>query len=361
MSRKEKTESAAAFSVPQKKKNITIKDISAAAGVSIRTVSLVLNNTGRISDTTRKKILRIAEKLDYHPSILARGLVSNKTYMFGVNIPYLDLSFANAVITGMEQKCIELQYELLLSSFGVSDISYLDYDTGTLKTSLKRLMLRHVDGIACFPIESDLEQYERILKQGIPLIQFLRTIPSLACPSISVDNKKGMYLAAKYLLDTGRRNIGFLNYHDPHFSEVKDRYSGYISAFEDTAIPLDRERYVISCDLDFRGGYEAAKTLIQRCPKLDAIVSPTDYAAAGAVRACLDLNKKVPEKISIIGYDDMDFTELQGYKSLSTVRQPKRQIGFLAIDMLYRSVRGEAVSSVVLEPELVLRESTGTV
>ena len=99
--------------------------------------------------------------------------------------------------------------------------------------------------------------------------------------------------------------------------------------------------------------------MIRRCPKLNAIVSSTDYAAAGAIRACLDMNKKVPEEISVIGYDDMDFTELQGYKTITTVRQPKRQIGILAADLLYRIIQGEAASSVVLEPELIIRESSG--
>ena len=344
--------------LPKKKKRVTIKDISAEAQVSIRTVSLVLNNTGRISAATRKKVFRIAQKLDYRPNIMARGLVSNKTYLFGVNIPYLDLSFINTIITGMEQKCIDLRYELLLTSMGVSDISFSDYDIAVLKNSLERLILRHVDGIACFPAEGVLAYYEKFLEQGIPLVQLLRPIPALPCPSITVDNQQGMFLAAKHLLDKGRRRIGFLNYHDPHFNEVRDRFKGFIRAHEEGGFPLDQDRYVISCDLNFRGGYEAAKTLITRNPGLDAIVAATDYAAAGAVRACLDQGKKIPEEISIIGYDDMDFAELQGYKSLSTVRQPKRQIGVLAVELLYRSIQGETAASVVLEPELILRESS---
>jgi len=312
-----------------------------------------------MSEATRKKILAIAHKMDYRPNIMARGLVSNKTYLFGVNIPHLDLSFINTIIAGMEQKCIDLEYELLLTSMGVSDISFSDYDVSVLKNSLERLVLRHVDGIACFPAERASEYYRMILEQGIPLVQLLRPIRQLDCPSITVDNRKGMHMAVKYLLDTGHRYIGFLNNLNPHFSEVKDRFLGFIAAHEECGVKLAQDQYVIPCDLDFMGGYEAAKTLIKRCPKLDAIVSPTDYAAAGAVRACVDLNKKVPEKISIIGYDDMDFAELQGYKALSTVRQPKRQIGILAADLLYRIIQGGAASSIVLEPELILRESSG--
>jgi len=344
--------------LPRKQKRVTIKDISAAAGVSIRTVSLVMNNTGRISEATRKKVYKIMKKYNYQPNILARGLVNDKTYMFGVNIPYLDLSFINTIITGMEQKCIDLGYELLLTTMGVSDISFSDYNINLLNNSIERLIFRHVDGIACFPAEGALDHYKMILERGIPLIQLLRPIPALDCPTITVDNRKGMYLAAKYLLSEGRRHIGFLNYKGSQFSEVEERYAGFIGANEENGIDVDLKRYVVSCNLDYRGGYEGAKTLIERCPKLDAILSPTDYAAAGAVRACMDMNKKVPEKISIIGYDDMDFTQLQGYKSLSTVRQPKRQIGILAVDMLNRIIQGKKVSSIVLEPELVLRDTS---
>jgi DNA-binding LacI/PurR family transcriptional regulator len=343
----------------KRKKRVTIKDISAAAQVSIRTVSLALNNAGRISHATRKKVLKIAQKLDYRPNILARGLVSNKTYLFGVNIPYLDLSFVNTIITGMEQKCIELNYELLLTSMGVSDISFSDYDIETLKHSLERLIFRHVDGILCFPAgDSALKYYQKILEQGIPLIQLLRPIPALACPTITVDNERGMYLAVKHLIGGGRRKIGFIGYRDSNFQEVKDRLAGYLRAFRESGLKTNPDRMVAPCGLDFRGGYEAAISLLKRNPKLDAIVAATDYAAAGAVRACMDRGKKVPEAISIIGYDDMNFAELQGYKTLSTVRQPKRQIGVLAAEMLYRMVQGEAVSSVILEPDLILRESS---
>ena len=200
--------------------------------------------------------------------------------------------------------------------------------------------------------------YKGTIGSNILLIQLLRPIPALDCPSITVDNKRGMYLAAKYLLDKGHRCIGFLNNRDPNFSEIRDRFTGFISAHEESGLQINQEQCVVSSDLDFKGGYEASKILIKRCPKLDAIVSPTDYAAAGAIRACFDLNKKVPEEISIIGYDDMDFANLQGYKTLSTVRQPKRHIGILAAEMLFQIVQGEAVSSIVLEPELILRESS---
>jgi DNA-binding LacI/PurR family transcriptional regulator len=362
MSSKKNSETAkkAASAGGQRKaaKRVTLKDISAAAQVSIRTVSLALNNQGRISQATRKKITKIAQKLDYRPSILARSLVSNKSYLFGVNSPYLDLSFINTIIAGMEQKCIELRYELLITTMGISDISFFGYDIETLKNSLERLVFRQVDGIACFPEGGALKHYQRVVDQGIPLIQLLRPLPALACPSITVDNEQGMYLAVKYLADSGRARIGFLKHHDSGFIEAHDRLRGYARALEESGLKLDRDRFSAACDLGFRGGYDAARQLLKRRLRLDAIAAATDYAAAGAVRACLDLGKKVPEEISIIGYDDMDFTELQGYKSLSTVRQPKRKIGALAAEMLYRMSQGETADSVVLQPELVLREST---
>ncbi|QQO10575.1 LacI family DNA-binding transcriptional regulator [Breznakiella homolactica] len=342
----------------KKKKRVTIKDIAAQAEVSLRTVSLVLNDSGSISDATRKKVLSIARKLDYRPNLMARGLVSDQSYLFGVNLPYLDLSFVHTIIAGMERKCIELNYAVLLASTKFSDISFLDSDIPTIEKSLERLMYRQVDGIVCLPDRRAIKSYKEVIRQGIPIIQILRTIPELAIPSITVNNEQGMYRAVQYLLDRGHERIGFLTYRDPHFEEVADRYKGYVRAYTEGGRWTDFKRFVISCDLTFKGGYGAAKKILARNPGLSAIVAATDYAAMGAMRACVEMGKRIPEDISIVGYDNMEFTELQGYRTLTTVSQPKEQVGILAAEYLYRMAHGEKVTSAVLEPELILRESS---
>jgi LacI family transcriptional regulator len=340
------------------KRQTTIKDIAARAGVSLRTVSLVMNESGRISEATRKRVLEIATAMNYRPNPIAQSLVNRRTYLFGVNFPYLDVSFNHAIIAGMERKCVELDYELLLSSNKFSSFSYMENDIPIMEKSLDRLVYRRVDGIVSVPDIRAIKSYREIVANDIPLLQILRNIPDLPCPSILVNNEGGMYLAVKYLLDRGLRKIAFLHYGDTKFQEAANRYRGYLEAFQEQGIMADFDRLVLACDLTFQGGIDAARRLLQINPGLEAIVAATDYAALGAMRACVEAGKNIPGDISVIGFDDMDFAFFQGHRTLSTVRQPKEQLGMLAAEYLYRMVREERISSLVLEPELIIRESS---
>jgi LacI family transcriptional regulator len=346
------------FSRRAETKRITIKDIAAQAGVSLRTVSLVMNGSGRISKATRKRVLEIATAMNYRPNPIAQSLVNRRTYLFGVNLPYLDVSFNHAIIAGMERKCVELDYELLLSSNKFSTFSYLENDIPSMEKSLDRLVYRRVDGIVSIPDIRATKSYQEIIANNIPLLQLLRNIPELPCPSIRVNNERGMYLAVKHLMDRGLREIAFLHYEDTRFQEAVSRYEGYLLAFQEQGIAIDFSRLVVPCDLTFQGGTEAARRLLQINPHLEAIVAATDYAALGVMRACVEAGKNIPGDISVIGFDDMDFASLQSHQALSTVRQPKEQLGMLAAEYLYRMVQGEEVPSLILEPELVIRESS---
>ncbi|MDR0719637.1 MAG: LacI family transcriptional regulator [Treponema sp.] len=340
------------------KKRITIKDIAAQAGVSLRTVSLVMNESGRISKATRKRVLEIAAAMNYRPNPIAQSLVNRRTYLFGVNFPYLDVSFNHTIIAGMERKCVELDYELLLSSNKFSTFTYMENDIPIMEKSLDRLVYRRVDGIVSVPDIRAIKSYREIISNDIPLLQILRNIPELPCPSILVNQERGMYLAVKHLLDRGLREIAFLHYGDTKFQEAANRYIGYLQAFQEQGITADFDRLVLACDLTFQGGIDAARRLLQINPRLEAIVAATDYAAVGVMRACMEAGKNIPGDISVIGFDDMEFALLQGHRTLSTVRQPKEQLGMLAAEYLYRMVQGEEVSSLVLEPKLIIRESS---
>jgi len=343
---------------PETKKRSTIKDIAARAEVSLRTVSLVLNNTGSISQATRKRVLDIAQDLNYQPNITARGLVNNRSYLFGGSVPRANLSFINAIIAGIEEKCVALNYEPLLASINFRDIAQLDTDIPALEKSLERLLYRRVDGIISFPDRRVMKIYRKILDHHIPLVQILRSLPELSCPCIKVDNLKGTYDAARYLLGKGVGQIGFLRYLNNKFDEAADRYQGYLQAYQEWDRGADPEKWSVPSDLTVQGGYEAALHLLTAAPHLGGIIAATDYAALGCVRACREKGKRIPEEISIIGFDDMEFAAYQGSLPLSTVRQPKESLGMLAVEHLYRMVNGEKVSSMILEPELIVRESS---
>ncbi|MBL7006490.1 MAG: LacI family DNA-binding transcriptional regulator [Spirochaetia bacterium] len=330
---------------------ITIKDIAKRANVSPRSVSLALNNEGRLSSATRENILKIAKEMDYQPNILARGLVNQKTYMIGVVLPYLTNSFFTNIISDIEERCLADGYDILLGN-----------SSSTIKSekgSIERMVNRRVDGIICCPDPRYFEFYNKLLGTGIPLIQIMTHIKGIDAKSLLVDDEEGGFLATNHLLELGHEKIGFVSFHEDYYEEIQLRGQGFRRALVKNGISLDLERFEMPSDLTIKGGYDAAVKLLQKNPDITAIFSSTDLAALGVIEACLDVGKRVPEDISVVGYDDIDFASLQIRYPLTTIAQPKDQIGALAFEMLKSLIAGNQPESILLKPELVVRKTTG--
>lgn len=329
---------------------VTIKDIAKRAGISPRSVSMVLNNTGRISQATRKKVLEIAKEMNYQPNILAKGLVNGKTYLIGVVFPYLTSSFFTNIISKIEEESLLDGYDIILGNSSSS----LEAEKG----AIQRMLNRRVDGIICCPDPRYYEFYNYLVETNIPLIQIMTHVNGVVAYSVLVDDEKGGYLATKHLIDLGHKKIGFLSYNEYYYSEIILRNKGYRNALIEHGIKLDVEKYEIKCDLSIQGSYTATKALLERNPQLTAIFAPTDMAAIGTIQACIDNGKKVPDDISVVGYDDIDLAKYQIGYPLTTIAQPKDIIGTIAFKMLKDLIRGEKIESVLLEPELVVRNTT---
>jgi DNA-binding LacI/PurR family transcriptional regulator len=168
----------------------------------------------------------------------------------------------------------------------------------------------------------------------------------------------GGRVATTHLLDLGHRNIGFIRYNADYYEEIRLRNEGYRQALIERGVSLDLSRYEIASDLTRDGSYKAAESLLRANPDITAIFAPTDVAAIGALGACLDAGRKVPQEISVVGYDDSDFARYQAQLPLTTVSQPKEGVGRLAFQMIHGMIRGESMSSVTLLPELVTRSTT---
>lgn len=339
------------------RRQVTIKDIAQKVGISNRAVSLALNDKGRISKETRKQVLDTARELGYSPNMLAKGLVEKKTFMIGAIFPYLGVSFMNLIIAGMEKACIRRNYEIILCSSSSANLSMLLPDLSFEQNSVQRMILRRVDGIVCLPDPRAYSIYSEVVAEGIPLLQVLRKIPGLDAPYLCVDNELGAFEETKYLIDLGHTSVGFLRYNDSSFDEINSRYQGYLKALIKFSLSLDLERVTEPSDLTYEGGYRAAKALLARAPEITAIVAPTDYAALGTIQACSEAEKRVPEDISVVGFDDLDIARYQVDHPLTTVKQPKEEFGAMAFEMLYSLIKGEHVESSYMQPELVLRSS----
>jgi len=340
------------------RRQVTIKDIAQRTGLSNRTVSLSLNGQGKVAQDTRDHVREVARELGYRPNLLAKGLVENKTFMIGAIFPIIGISFVNRIIAGMERECIKRDYEILLCSSSAPRISMFLPDLEFERGSVQRMLRRRVDGIICLPDPRAYSVYSEVVAEGIPLLQVLRRIPGLDTPYLIVDNELGAFEATRHLIELGHRSIGFLKSDDPSFEEINSRYQGYLRAIIKYSLSLDLDRVTEPCDLGFEGGYIAAKALLSRAVELTAIVAPTDYAALGAMRACSEAGVRIPEDISVVGYDDLDIACYQVDKPLTTVKQPKEDFGAAAFDMLYSLIQAERVEPRVLAPELVVRASS---
>lgn len=333
------------------KKNITIKDIAKKVGVSPRSVSLALNKEGRLSAGTRELILKTAEEMHYRPNILAKGLVKQRTFLIGVVVPYLTTSFFPRILSGIEERCLEKHYDILLGNSSHPERSE--------KGIIQRMIDRQVDGIICCPDPKYYEFYEAIMSIGKPLVQIMTHVKGIHALSVLVDDVRGGELATSHLIELGHRKIGFLSFGDTYYEEINLRREGYRKALLKKGIALDPDYFEESCDLSRKGGYEATNRLIRRNPDMTAVFCSTDTAALGAVECCINAGKKVPEDISIVGYDDLDLAAEQIRYPLTTVAQPKEGVGTIAFEMLYRLIEKQPVQSVQLSPHLICRATSG--
>lgn len=329
----------------------TIKDIALAAGVSPRAVSAALNDTGRVSPATRERVRSLARQLNYRPNVMARALVRSRTYMVGAVFPYANVSFFNEIISGIEARCTERNYDVLL---GNASLLHAEEE----QRAIQRMLDRRIDGIVCAPDVTEVELFRNLAASGPPVLQVMTRLPGVDLPYIGVDNELGGSLACRHLLDLGHRNIAFLASTRPNYAEIDQRRRGYHAALTEARIEPQPERNEIACDLTIDGGRVATQRLLRHNSAITAIFAPTDYAAIGAVQGCLALGLRVPEEISVIGYDDLEVAAAQILYPLTTVAQPKRDIGIQAFDLLEALIEGEHVASRLLHPTLVPRSTT---
>lgn len=331
------------------RKNVTLKDIAESVGVSIRTVSLAIQGTGRMAPATREKILKIAKEWNYHPNIMARGLVNQKNYLLGVIVPYFSMEFYGDVLSGIEEGCKKNFYDLLLRESG----NNLEVE----REAVERMTARKVDGIITYPDPRGYELYKNVLDAGIPLVQITRFVPMLDAPLVSVDNEGGTFMATSRLIELGHRNIGYMG--SPSKTPLMNaRRDGYRKALVKHGVLLDLDSYEVTLGLSAETGELGAAELLRRNPELTAIVCAAEHLAIGTVRGCLKAGKRVPEDISIIGFGDLDIARNQIEYPLTTVSFPKREIGCAAFDLFLKHSKGEKVSSVVLKTELIERATT---
>jgi len=332
----------------------TIKDVAKEAKVSIATVSLVINNNNRISQDTSKRVLRVVKKLNYQPSRSARGLVSKKTGNIGFILTEEHFlrsePFYSKIFLGIEFEARIHDYYILLATVSPS------FSNGD---SLPRFITeRNFDGIIIAgKVPSDL--IYSILKYNMPLVFVDYSLMNGDYPTVLTDNIKGGVLATNYLIENGHKNIAFIGGEISHPS-IMERLQGYKLALERAELNSNDEVVITNDDnLSRKNGCSAAEILLERTKDVTAIFSANDSIAIGVMQCLNNKGIKVPDDISVIGFDDVQ-ADLLLDPPLTTVRVPKIDMGTEAIQLLFGIINKENIKAkkILVPVELIVREST---
>lgn len=334
-------------------KKATIIDVAKEAGVSTMSVSRAINNKKGISKETRQRILDIANKLGYRPSGVARSLSTNRTYSVGILVPDITFHFFSHIVRGAEEVASKRGYNLILANTFKDD--------SREEAALSSLWDKRVDGAilyGSFLPQEQLLNYIDLFQHTVMInCEISETIANRVA-TINIDDVQGAYIGTNHFIESGCENIAILT--APGISIAgKRRLEGYKQALREASIPLNEE-LIKHSNLITSSGYDMTMKLLTDFPEVDAILAHNDIIAAGAIRACQDKGSKVPEDISIIGFDDIPLASIFR-PSISTLRIGKRDLGKTAMGMLIDLIENQQEAELpneIITPEFLLREST---
>ncbi|ALR94341.1 MULTISPECIES: substrate-binding domain-containing protein [Vibrio] len=328
----------------------TMKDIAKLAGVSTSTVSHVINKTRFVSEEISERVNNAAKELNYYaPSALARSLKVNRTKTIGMLVTTSTNPFFGEVVKGVERSCYQKGYSLILCN--------TEGDNERMRQSINTLLQKRVDGLIlmCSSLEGErIDVFERY--PDIPVVVMDWGPMLFTSDKIQDNSLRGGYLAAKYLIDCGHTEIGCIT--GPLIKhQAQMRYEGYKRAMNEAGLEFNAN-WIIESDFECEGGYQAFKKMAQRGALPSSIFVSNDMMAMGVINAANELGIKVPDDLSIIGYDDIHIAKFMS-PSLTTIHQPKYRLGQAAVETLVRKLDEKSTEAQVvqLEPTLVERKS----
>jgi Transcriptional regulators len=327
----------------------TIYDIARLAGVSTATVSKVFNQTGNISEKTRRRILEISKELNYQPNVLASALNGKKTFSLGLLIPDMVNPFFAELARHVEDRAQELGFNLIICN--------TDND---MKKEIKYIQLlrqKSVDGIIVATGVRNDEFLKELIDQRVPIALVAREMSVLSTSTVLVDDFAGGYNATRHLIELGHRRIAVIA-ESMSVSSSKERVRGYRHALEEAELRYDEE-LVLTSDFSIESGRVTALAILQRPSRPTAIFACNDLLAIGALQAAKELGIRVPDDLSVVGFDNTILASITD-PPMTTVAQPIRAMGHQVVDLIVAEINEESTvkQRVVLLPELIIRQST---
>ncbi|MDX6019104.1 ribose operon transcriptional repressor RbsR [Scandinavium sp. V105_16] len=327
----------------------TMKDVARQAGVSTSTVSHVINKDRFVSDAITEKVNAAIKSLNYAPSALARSLKLNQTHTIGMLITASTNPFYSELVRGVERSCFERGYSLVLCN--------TEGDEQRMNSNLETLMQKRVDGLLLLCTETHQPSQEIMQRYpSIPTVM-MDWAPFDGDSDLIQDNSLlGGDMATQYLIDKGYTRIACIA--GPlDKTPARLRLEGYQSAMQRSGLPL-HDAYVITSDFEFGGGLTAMRALLALAEPPQAVFVGNDAMAVGVYQALYQAGLSVPRDMAVVGYDDIELAAFMT-PPLTTIHQPKDELGELAIDVLIHRMAqpGQKQQRVQLTPELVVRGS----
>jgi LacI family transcriptional regulator len=327
---------------------VTMADVAREADVSVMTVSRVVNEKGEVSPATRQRVLDVIERLGYRPSGIARGLATKRTGTLGLVIPDVANPFFSDVARGAEHVAYAAGYNVFLCN--------TEEDPRRELAILQSLEEKRVDGLVLCSSRLEDEQLHAALDRHPTAVLVNRRLDGHDVGSVRVDNETGGRVVTQHLLQAGHRAMGFLA-GPPISYGGRLRVRGYRAALEAAGFSYNAA-WIRSCSPDVEGGKETATVLLADHPELTALICFNDLVAVGALQACADLDRRVPDDLAIIGFDDIPLASLVT-PPLTTCRGPRYELGAQAMRLLLDQIDGchDECAEIVLQPELIVRAS----
>jgi LacI family transcriptional regulator len=328
---------------------VTIKDIALHAGVSITTVSHVVNGTRFVSETARVRVNDAITALKYVPSALARSLKNNRTHTIGMMIPNCSNPFFAELIRGIEDTCFAADFNVILCNS--------DDDANKQRKYIRVLTEKQVDGLIIFSSGGDTELSQLLREIEMPRILLDREVEQVSADLVEVDHEAGAWIATRHLIDLGHKRIACIT--GPlDLAPARQRLNGYRRAIAEAGLPVT-PMWEVDGGFTSEMGYSAMQRLLVLSQKPSAVFASNDLMAIGAICAATAHGLRVPEDVSVVGFDDI---ALAAYSSppLTTVVQPKHQLGAMAASFLIERIAhpDRPLRREILQPKLSLRKST---
>ncbi len=331
---------------------VTIKDVARESGVNISTVSRALNNSYGVNERTREHVAAVAARLNYSPNRVARGLVTGRSHSLGLILSDIRNPFFAEVARGAEDAARAGKCDLVLCNSDLDADKQMHY--------VRSLLEKRIDGILMNSVSAlSREQQALLTASGVPIVLLNRPASNQGFSTVCANNEAGGAMAARYLLELGHRKIAHLTGPKQH-GNLSDRTRGFVRALlaaKNAIHPIVRYG-----KFNFAGGADLTRKLLDAHPDVTAIFAANDVMAFGVVKAVLERGLRIPEDLSLIGFDNIEFSGIV-HPPLTTIHQPKYEMGQAAVEILLRMARErdrQIPEHRLLGVEMILRQSCRT-